>query len=139
MVAPTSRGRCLRLAEALPSPGFLNRRVHAMHAVFQLRAWLPAGTLFRVVHPALHPEQRAAQVGERAGEAPLLFESPPDRIGDLGTLPVADEFRVAIAIEGKAVLDKNLAPVGERRIRRDPEAVSYTHLRAHETVLDLVC
>ena len=32
-------------------------------------------------------------------------------------------------------------PIGEdyRRVRALVDAVSYTHLRAHETVLDLVC
>ena len=40
---------------------------------------------------------------------------------------------------GEQVVDA-LKPVGPAPYRRGgPEPVSYTHLRAHETVLDLVC
>ena len=34
---------------------------------------------------------------------------------------------------------KDFAAGKQKRLLEDVEAVSYTHLRAHETVLDLVC
>ena len=37
------------------------------------------------------------------------------------------------------VVPPELAPVAPLAIPEDVSAVSYTHLRAHETVLDLVC
>ena len=46
-------------------------------------------------------------------------------------MPPLEEFESQALVE----LDRDLVEV-----RRDyPEPVSYTHLRAHETVLDLVC
>src|SRR5665811_377195 len=61
-----------------------------------------------------------------------------------------DEFWRVLSGSGIITLDEEhhtintgenfFSPVGhEHRMEGGPEAVSYTHLRAHETVLDLVC
>ena len=48
-----------------------------------------------------------------------------------------DEF--VQKITGNPNVDRPLQRIREFRNRPNPKAVSYTHLRAHETVLDLVC
>src|SRR5665811_1311811 len=70
--------------------------------------------------PALHldGEIRAMELAEQAGRA--VFSARDDRIARL----------VAVVHVLRAQLDADAAGLA---------AVSYTHLRAHETVLDLVC
>ena len=46
---------------------------------------------------------------------------------------------VVRAAEQRARQISEAADTDARRLRHETEAVSYTHLRAHETVLDLVC
>ena len=49
-----------------------------------------------------------------------------------GALVVDDQLALLLALG-------DMAERIQRGTAQEPEAVSYTHLRAHETVLDLVC
>ena len=46
---------------------------------------------------------------------------------------------VGITAMKDVILDPSLSPILEALAHDCPPPVSYTHLRAHETVLDLVC
>ena len=67
--------------------------------------------------------------------------SPPNQ--GVETTAFLGSRRVSLSVAalqeagGQATEEPDLAM--ERLVERGPETVSYTHLRAHETVLDLVC
>ena len=60
---------------------------------------------------------------------------------------VGELYQASIINEGKSrfpgIGDGSFAPQTNKKVvpaeSKGPKAVSYTHLRAHETVLDLVC
>ena len=58
-----------------------------------------------------------------------------DLLRDLGIQPAAQD-RILPALDGAVERDMTLVVERARPVR---VPVSYTHLRAHETVLDLVC
>ena len=70
----------------------------------------------------------ARYVGADVG---LVDIDPKTLILDLAQVPSSAEAVVAVHFAG--------LPVDFRAMTSRPRAVSYTHLRAHETVLDLVC
>ena len=65
------------------------------------------------------------------------------RFGDVQVSPVyrtvAVGFVGAEFLNAAAIIDSDLDPFALNDWLHALEAVSYTHLRAHETVLDLVC
>ena len=68
-----------------------------------------------------------------------------DRVTSAGSQPFEGEAPLGQdprEVVGRAVAAEAARPRGRRlrlRLEADPEPVSYTHLRTHETVLDLVC
>ena len=55
---------------------------------------------------------------------------------------IRDSLHQAVDVGGRLDVGAHVVVVGEADAVREqvaPEPVSYTHLRAHETVLDLVC
>src|SRR5664280_3163756 len=85
-------------------------------------------------HPSGTLPDKSILSGERAGQG---------RVGGLGvTIQVPAAMRLAtVGPHGTAMdVEANCVDThGCRRAPHGPASVSYTHLRAHETVLDLVC
>src|SRR5665811_1306040 len=59
-----------------------------------------------------------------------------EQLGDLFLLVIVGEFNAGKSAFINALLGAEVMPEG---VTPTTAAVSYTHLRAHETVLDLVC
>lgn len=119
---PTPQTHLARLPRDL-LPLLENDRVEQLYPVLELGVWLPAGHLLRAMNAALEPVEGAAQVSEATSEAASVVAELPHLVGHLGALAAAHKLRVAIAIEGLAVLTKDLPPVAEHRIGSDPKIV----------------
>ena len=74
------------------------------------------------MHAALQPEERAAQLGERARGVSPCLEAPPHLISDRGAL-AAEGLRIPLAIEGLIVVAEDASPVSECGVGCDLEIV----------------
>src|SRR5664280_2453655 len=68
----------------------------------------------------------------RLAQGKRPWGSGPSRLLDVQRLQVSEESRIAPASSSRTIQTKHPFNI-------DIIPVSYTHLRAHETVLDLVC
>src|SRR5664280_3166129 len=89
--------------------------------------------------PARRPDPYASISGDARGHRERTPQSGPGRGGPAE--PAGDR-RADRGPRGRAAV-RPPPPARDRAVAREPAhrrgAVSYTHLRAHETVLDLVC
>src|SRR5665811_1887628 len=91
-----------------------------------------------LIDQTLNKRVVVSDLGERAIAKQVGAGVADVRDGDLVTRPQQCGDRCAHALELRLALH-SLPQLVVCRAQRLSEPVSYTHLRAHETVLDLVC
>eukprot|EP00657_Telonema_sp_P-1_P011575 TRINITY_DN6835_c0_g1_i1.p1 TRINITY_DN6835_c0_g1~~TRINITY_DN6835_c0_g1_i1.p1 ORF type:complete len:112 (+),score=49.58 TRINITY_DN6835_c0_g1_i1:17-352(+) len=79
----------------------------------------------------------------RVRDCPVVVQEPLNGVEDIGLTEFEERLADAVTCgalrDNIAAVDTRLAVYSLAVARRAATAVSYTHLRAHETVLDLVC
>ena len=156
LLIPTARSLVAGILENVPNAG---RAVISIHCHDDL-GMATANTLEALASGARQAECSVNGIGERTGTACLeeivmALRARRDVLGldtGLDTTKIYPASRLVSHFTGLPV-QPNKAIVGDKafaytsgmyqngvlRGRTEAESVSYTHLRAHETVLDLVC